>query len=115
MAQAEHLPIYKGSHELCLYLEQVVQGFSRYHKDSLGADLRRAQRVLKLVVRANSPPAPAGPGARVRQRREQAERVTASSNYWSATTNADHPANAWNVNFDNGNAIGSICCASSRG
>ena len=60
-------------------------------------------------------PAPAGPGARVRQRREQAERVTASSNYWAATTNADHPANAWNVNFDNGNAIGSICCASSRG
>ena len=77
MAQAEHLPIYKASYVLCLYLEQVVQGFSRYHKDSLGADLRRAQRVLKLVVRANSPPAPAGPGARVRQRREQAERVSA--------------------------------------
>ena len=55
MAQAEHLPIYKASYDLCLYLEQVVQGFSRYHKYSLGADLRDgARRVLKLVVRANS-------------------------------------------------------------
>jgi len=43
MAQAEHLPIYKASYDLCLYLEQVVQGFSRYHKCSLGADLRTAR------------------------------------------------------------------------
>ena len=55
MAQAEHLPIDKASYDLCLYLEQVVQGLSRYHKYSLGADLRDgARRVLKLVVRANS-------------------------------------------------------------
>ena len=55
MAQAEHLPIYKASYDLCLYLEQVVRNFSRYHKYTLGADLRdSALRVLKLVVRANS-------------------------------------------------------------
>ena len=55
MAQAEHLPIYKASYDLCLYLEQVVRGFSRYHKYTLGADLRDgARRVLKLVVRANA-------------------------------------------------------------
>jgi len=55
MAQAEHLPIYKASYDLCLYLEQVVRNFSRYHKYTLGADLREgARRVLKLVVRANS-------------------------------------------------------------
>jgi len=54
VAQSEHLPIYKGSYDLCLYLEQVVRGFSRYHKYSLGADLRDgARRVLKLIVRAN--------------------------------------------------------------
>ena len=40
MAQSEHLPIYKRSYDLCLYLEQVVQKFSRYHKYTLGADLR---------------------------------------------------------------------------
>jgi hypothetical protein len=26
-----------------------------------------------------------------------------SANYWSATTNAENPTNAWNVNFFNGN------------
>lgn len=55
MAQAEHLPIYKSSYDLCLYLEQLVRGFSRYHKYALGADLRDgARRVLKLIVRANA-------------------------------------------------------------
>ena len=34
MAQAEHLPIYKAAYDLCLYFEQIVQGFSRYHKGS---------------------------------------------------------------------------------
>jgi hypothetical protein len=29
MARNEHLPIYKSSYELCLWLEQVVRGFSR--------------------------------------------------------------------------------------
>ena len=55
MAQTEHLPIYKSAYDLCLYFEQVVRNFSRYHKYSLGADLRDgAREVLKLVVRANS-------------------------------------------------------------
>ena len=55
MAQTEHLPIYKSTYDLCLYLEGVVHNFSRYHKYTLGADLRDgARRVLKLVVRANA-------------------------------------------------------------
>ncbi len=42
-------------YDLCLYLEQIVQNFSRYHKYTLGADLRdTARRALKLVVRANA-------------------------------------------------------------
>jgi hypothetical protein len=41
-----------------------------------------------------------GPHRRVR---EQAAGETASSNYWSATSNANNPNNAWNVNFNNGN------------
>lgn len=32
MARSEHLPIYKAAYDLCLYFEQVVHGFSRYHK-----------------------------------------------------------------------------------
>ena len=55
MAQTEHLPIYKAAYDVCLCFEQVVRNFSRYHKYSLGQDLRDgARRVLKLVVRANA-------------------------------------------------------------
>jgi len=55
MARTEHLPIYRASYDLCLYLEQVVHRFSRYHKYTLGTDLGdAARRALKLVVRANS-------------------------------------------------------------
>ncbi|MBY0279422.1 four helix bundle protein [Candidatus Binatia bacterium] len=55
MAQTEHLPIYKRTYDLCLYLEQVVRSFPRYQKYTLGTDLRdAARRVLKLVVRAGS-------------------------------------------------------------
>jgi hypothetical protein len=55
MARSEHLPIHRSAYDLCLYFEQVVRSFSRYHKYSLGSDLRAgARRVLKLIVRANS-------------------------------------------------------------
>jgi len=55
MARSEHLPIYKASYDLCLYVEQVVHNFSRYHKYTIGTDLRDgARQVLKLVVRANA-------------------------------------------------------------
>ena len=40
MARSEHLPIFTAAYDLCLYLEQVVRGFSRYHKYGLGAGLR---------------------------------------------------------------------------
>ena len=46
------------------------------------------------------------PGLWVRQRtgpQEQAERATAADNYWSSTTYANNPSNAWNVNFNDGN------------
>jgi len=31
------------------------------------------------------------------------EGATAQNNYWSSTTNANNPQNAWIVNFNNGN------------
>jgi len=55
MARSEHLPIYKRTYDLCLYFEQIVRNFSRYHKYSLGQDLREgARRTLRLVVRGNA-------------------------------------------------------------
>ena len=55
MAHTEHLPIYKAAYDLCLWLEQVVRGFPRYHKYASGSDLREgSRRILRLVVRANA-------------------------------------------------------------
>jgi hypothetical protein len=36
---------------------------------------------------------------------EQVERASAAANYWSSTSNANNPNNAWNVNFNNGNVL----------
>jgi hypothetical protein len=55
MARYEHLPIYKTAMDLAVYLEQVVRNFSRYHKYTLGSDLRQQSRELvTVIIRANS-------------------------------------------------------------
>jgi len=55
MARYEHLPIYKTAMDLTISLEQVVRQFSRYHKYTLGSDLRQQSRELVTVIlRANS-------------------------------------------------------------
>ena len=55
MAQYEHLPIYKKAFELSLFLENEVKNFSRYHKYTLGSELRdKSRRAAILIIRANS-------------------------------------------------------------
>jgi len=55
MAKYEHLPIYKKAMDLAIYIENVVRGFSRYHKYIIGADLRNlSRRVVTLIISANS-------------------------------------------------------------
>lgn len=55
MARYEHLPIYKAALDLTVHLERVVAGFSRYHKYTLGTELRDGSRaVLMQVLRANN-------------------------------------------------------------
>jgi hypothetical protein len=51
----DHLPIYKTAMDLMVYLEQIVRHFSRYHKYTLGSDVRQQPRELvTLIIRANS-------------------------------------------------------------
>lgn len=55
MARYEHLPIYKKAMDLAVYVENAVRGFSRYHKYSIGSDLRNlSRRVVTLIIAANS-------------------------------------------------------------
>ncbi|MDY0361897.1 MAG: four helix bundle protein [Desulforegulaceae bacterium] len=55
MAYYEHLPIFKKAMDLALYLEEIVKNFSRYHKYTLGQDLRDLSRkILMQIIRVNS-------------------------------------------------------------
>jgi len=41
--------------DIAIYVENIVRGFSRYHKYTLGADLRNLSRAaLRLIIQANS-------------------------------------------------------------
>jgi hypothetical protein len=54
MARYEHLPIYKAALDVAVGFEKLVAGFSRYHKYTLGTELRNgSRRVVEQVVRAN--------------------------------------------------------------
>ena len=55
MARYEHLPIYKQAMDVAVYFEKVVSGFSRYHKYTLGTELRNKSReVVSLIMKANA-------------------------------------------------------------
>ena len=55
MARYEHLPIYKAALDMTVHFEKLVAGFSRYHKYTLGTELREGSRaVLQQVLRANN-------------------------------------------------------------
>ena len=55
MARYEHLPIFRDAYDLTVHIEKIVRNFSRYHKYTLGSDLRkRSRNILDKIVQANS-------------------------------------------------------------
>ena len=55
MARYEHIPIYKKALDLTIYFEEIVRHFSRYHKYTLGTELREKSReIVGLIIKANS-------------------------------------------------------------
>ncbi len=55
MARYEHLPIYKKAMDLTIYFEKIVRNFSRYHKYTIGTELRgKSREIVGLIIRANS-------------------------------------------------------------
>ena len=60
MARYEHLPIYRAAFDLAVHVEKIVRGFSRYHKYSLGTELReRSRAILERIMEANGTEEPA--------------------------------------------------------
>jgi hypothetical protein len=55
MARYEHLPIYREAYDLTVHIEKIVQNFGRYHKYTLGTDLRNKCRlILEKIVETNN-------------------------------------------------------------
>ena len=55
MAAYEHLPIFKKAMDLCVFMEKAVAHFPRYHKYTLGSELRgMCHTSLGMIVQANS-------------------------------------------------------------
>lgn len=54
MAGSEALPIYKSALGLAVYMEQIVRSFEKYHKYTMGVDLRQKSKTLLFAIsRAN--------------------------------------------------------------
>lgn len=54
MARYEHLPIYRAAFDLAVHVEKIVRNFSRYHRYSLGTELREgSRRILERIIEAN--------------------------------------------------------------
>jgi len=54
MARYNHLPIHRAAFDLAVHLEQIVRHFDRYHKYTLGTDLRTySRRILERIIEAN--------------------------------------------------------------
>ena len=54
MARYEHLPIYQQAMAVAVHFEKIVAGFGRYHKYTLGSDLRNQSReIVAVIIQAN--------------------------------------------------------------
>ncbi len=55
MARYEHLPIYRAAFDLAVHIEKIVRHFGRYHKYSLGTELReKSRRIFERIIEANN-------------------------------------------------------------
>ncbi len=53
MNKRQNLPIWRDANALLLEIETIVRGFTRYHKYSVGAELRQqAMQICRLLSRA---------------------------------------------------------------
>ncbi len=50
----DNLPIFKSALDLVVYIETIVKGFDKYHKYTIGEDLRKYSKdILFMIQRAN--------------------------------------------------------------
>lgn len=124
MARYEHLQIYRDAYDLTVHVEKIVRNFSRYHKYTLGTDLRNRMRgVLETVIEANNTLERSELLMEIRRQLENLKVLcrlchdsgedspainttyflnTIGEYYWTSTTWMAGTTSAWGVNFTHG-------------
>lgn len=51
MALHESLPIYKKALDMAVYFEKIVRNFSRYHKYTVGSELRNLSKEIVILIK----------------------------------------------------------------
>jgi len=46
----ESFPIFRSALELCVYTETIVKGFDRYHKYTIGEDMRKFSKDMLFII-----------------------------------------------------------------
>lgn len=55
MRQPQHFPLWCDANRLLLAIEQALRDFPRYHKYTLGTDMRRQAMTISRLVRRAAP------------------------------------------------------------
>lgn len=50
MANHENFPIFRSALELCVYIETIVKRFDRYHKYTIGEDMRKFSKDMLFII-----------------------------------------------------------------
>ena len=50
MTKSENFPIFRAALELCVYVETIVKGFDKYHKYTIGEDMRRFSKDMLFII-----------------------------------------------------------------
>ena len=47
---SENFPIFRKALELCVYMEEIVKSFDRYHRYTVGEDMRQMSKELLFII-----------------------------------------------------------------
>ena len=47
---SNQLPIFRSALELCVYIETIVKGFDKYHKYTIGEDMRKFSKDILFII-----------------------------------------------------------------
>ena len=50
MSNNQNFPIFRTALELCVYIETIVKSFDRYHKYTIGEDMRKFSKDMLFII-----------------------------------------------------------------